>query len=87
MFATELTSLLDQLVERCNSIAEVTGSNPVQAWMFFSGPIFTTALVVFITAKISFIFMYKFYRLLTGYDCSITSYETVLNFPAVFLNP
>ena len=31
MFATELTSLLDQLVERCNSIAEVTGSNPVQA--------------------------------------------------------
>ena len=55
--------------------------------MFFSGLIFTTALVVFITAKISFIFMYKFYRLLIGYDCSIPFYETVVNFPAVCLNP
>ena len=56
MFATELTSLLGQLVERCTGIAEVMGSNPVQAWMFFSGLIFTTAQVVFSTAKISFIF-------------------------------
>ena len=87
MFATELTSLLGQLVERRTGIAEVTGSNPVQAWMFFSGLIFSTAQVVCITAKISFIFMYKFYRLLIGYDCSIPSYETVLNFPAVCLNP
>ena len=36
MFATELTSLLGQLV----GIAEVTGSNPVQARMFFSRPYF-----------------------------------------------
>ena len=40
MFATELTSLLGQLVERCTGIAEVTGSNPVQARMFFSRPYF-----------------------------------------------
>ena len=37
-------------------IAEVTGSNPVRAWIFFSGLIFTTAQVVFITAKVAFIF-------------------------------
>ena len=35
--------LLAQLVERCTGIAEVMGSNPVQAWFFFSGLIFTTA--------------------------------------------
>ena len=28
--------LLAQLVERCTGIAEVMGSNPVQAWIFFS---------------------------------------------------
>ena len=33
----------------------VRGSNPIQAWIF-SGPIFTTAQVVFITTKIAFIF-------------------------------
>ena len=27
--------LLAELVERCTGIAEVTGSNPVQAWFFF----------------------------------------------------
>ena len=27
--------LLAQLVERCTSIAEVMGSNPVQTWIFF----------------------------------------------------
>ena len=31
MFATELTSLLGQLVERCTGIVEVTGSNLIQA--------------------------------------------------------
>ena len=42
---------------RCTNIAEVMGSNPVQAWIFFfSGLLFTTAQVVFITAKIAFIF-------------------------------
>ena len=34
--------LLAQLVERCTSIAEVSGSSPVQAW-FFSGLIFAIA--------------------------------------------
>ena len=48
--------------------------------MFFSGLLFNTAQVVSITAKISVTFMYKFYRLLIGYDCSIP-------FPAVCLNP
>ena len=55
--------------------------------MFFSGLLFTTAQVVSITAKISVTFIYKFYRLLIGYDCSIPSYEIVLNFLAVCLNP
>ena len=40
--------------DHCTGIAEVMGSNPVQAWIF-SGLIFTTAEVVFITAKIAFI--------------------------------
>ena len=48
-------SLSAQLVEHCTGIAEVMGSNPVQAWVFWS-LIFTTAQVVFITAKIAFIF-------------------------------
>ena len=50
--------LLAQLVERCTGIAEVMGSNPVQAWMFFSGFIFTTAQVVCIIAKITFIHVF-----------------------------
>ena len=33
--------LLAQLVERCTGIAEVMGSNPVQAWNFFQ-VLFTT---------------------------------------------
>ena len=37
-------------------IAEVTGSNPARARIFFSGLIFTTTQVVFITAKVAFIF-------------------------------
>ena len=46
-----------RLAEHCAGIAEVTGSNPVEAWIlfFFSGLIFTTAHVVFITAKFAFI--------------------------------
>ena len=47
--------LLAQLAEHCIGIAEVKGSNPVQAWMFFSGLIFTTAQVEQITARITFI--------------------------------
>ena len=48
--------MLAQSVEHCTSITEVMGSNPVKAWMFFWGLIFTTAQVVFIGAKITFIF-------------------------------
>ena len=45
-----------RLAEHCPGIAEVMGSNPVKAWiLFFSGLIFTTAHVVFITAKFAFI--------------------------------
>ena len=48
--------LLAQLVNHCTGIAEIMGPNPVQAWIFFSDLIFTTAQVVLITAKIAFIF-------------------------------
>ena len=41
-----------ELVEHCTGIAKVKGSNPVQPL----GLIFIAAQVVFITAKIAFIF-------------------------------
>ena len=51
--------LLAYLVERCTGIAEVMGSNSVQAWMFFSGLVFTTGdQVVCITARITFIHVF-----------------------------
>ena len=31
----QAVGLLAQLVECCNSIAKVMGSNPIQAWIFF----------------------------------------------------
>ena len=34
--------LIAQLVEHCTGIADVMGSNPVQAWISFSGFSFTT---------------------------------------------
>ena len=43
------------LVERCTSITEVMSSKPIQAWIFL-GLFFTTAEVVYITARITFIF-------------------------------
>ena len=45
--------LLAQLVERCTGMAEVKGSNPVQAWIF-PGFLFATAKVASITAMIFF---------------------------------
>ena len=45
--------LIAQVVEHCTSIAEVMGSNPIQAGIFFSGFIFTTAQIVCITAMIN----------------------------------
>ena len=51
--------LLAQLVEHSSSITDVKGSNPTQAWIF-SGLIFTTAKVVFITEKIVFIFLISY---------------------------
>ena len=47
--------LIAQLVEHCIGIAEVMGSNLVQAWIF-SGFNFTTAWVVYITAMINHVF-------------------------------
>ena len=44
-------------IVRCNGIAKVMGSNPVQARIFSSGLIFTTSLVVFITVEIAFRFI------------------------------
>ena len=43
--------LLVQLVERCTGIAEVKGSNPVQAWIL-SGLLFAAAKVASITGMI-----------------------------------
>ena len=56
MFATELTSLLGQLVERCTSTQRSWVQIPYRSECFSSGLLFTNAQVVFITAKISFIF-------------------------------
>ena len=45
--------LLAQLVERCTGIAEVMGSNPVQAWIFFRSYLQLLISVVFLAARIS----------------------------------
>ena len=45
--------LLAQLVERCTSIAEVMGSNPVRAWIFFRSYLQLLGSVVFLAARIS----------------------------------
>ena len=47
--------MLAQLVEHCTNVAEVMGSNPVQA-SIFSGLILHNGQVVLITAKITLIF-------------------------------
>ena len=58
--------LIAQLVEHCTSIAEVMGSNPVQAWIFFSGfNLYITAMInhVFISfssVQILWTFLYLF---------------------------
>ena len=39
-------------------ITQVMGLNPIQAWIFFSGLLFTTAQVVHITARITFIHIF-----------------------------
>ena len=46
-------SLLAQLVERCTSIAEVMGTNPVRAWIFFRSYLQLLISVVFLAARIS----------------------------------
>ena len=45
--------LLAQLVERCTGIAEVMGSNPVRAWIFFRSYLQLLISVVFLAARIS----------------------------------
>ena len=45
--------LLAQLVERCTGIAEVMGSNPVQAWIFVRSYFQLLVPVVFVAARIS----------------------------------
>ena len=45
--------LLAQLVERCTGIAEVMGSNPVRAWIFFRSYLQLHVSVVFLAARIS----------------------------------
>ena len=55
MLATELTSLLGQLIERCTGTQRSWVQIPYRSECFSSGLLFTNAQVVFITAKISFI--------------------------------
>ena len=50
--------LVVQLVEHCTGIAEVMGSNPVQAWIFSDFNL-TAAQVVCITAMINHKFIYN----------------------------
>ena len=45
--------LLAQLVECCTGIAEVMGSNPVRAWIFFRSYLQLLVSVVFLAARIS----------------------------------
>ena len=45
--------LLAQLVERCTGIAQVMGSIPVPAWIFFRSYLQLLVLVVFLAARIS----------------------------------
>ena len=45
--------LLAQLVERCTGIAEVMGSNPVRAWIFFRSYLQLLVSAVFLAARIS----------------------------------
>ena len=45
--------LLVEFVERCTGIAEVTGSNPVRAWIFFRSYLQLLVSVVFLAARIS----------------------------------
>ena len=44
--------LLAQLVERCTGIAEVMGSNPVRAWIFFRSYLQLLVSVVFLAVGI-----------------------------------
>ena len=57
----KLDGLIAQSIEHCTGIAEIVGSNLVQAaGEFFSGFNFTTAQVVGITAMINHKFNHKF---------------------------
>ena len=78
-----LLGLLAQLVEHCTGIAEVMGSNPIQAWIF-SGPIFTTAEVVFITVKIAFVQIYDFHTFTVVYSKFTTQKPPPLNSVHIF---
>ena len=51
------------------------GSNPVQAWIFFSpGLLFTNASVVFITVKITFILLYLQFKHMTFMYSQLSKY-------------
>ena len=45
--------LLAQFVERCTGIAEVMGSNPLRAWIFFRSYLQLLVSVVSLAARIS----------------------------------
>ena len=49
----EEEGLLAQLVESYTGIAEVMGSNPVRAWIFFRSYLQLLISVVFLAARIS----------------------------------
>ena len=52
--------LIAQLVEHCTGIAEVLGSNPVQAWIFFRLS-FRNCLSCVVTARIFLLFDFTYY--------------------------
>ena len=77
-------------LERCTGIAEIRGSNPVQAWIF-SGFLFATSKVASITAMIFFpsilhtaVLIYDFHIFITQSPCMFD--KTVLKTsPASFI--
>ena len=56
--------LLAQLVERCTGIAEVMGSNPVRAWIFFQVLFTTTRVSSVLSCEDLLISVKRFFSLL-----------------------
>ena len=73
--------LIAQLVEHCTGIAEVMGSNPVQAWIFFRLS-FRNCLSCVVTARIFLLFVRSFCCLpkQSGYLYKVSANRSFVNF-------